>query len=217
MNTGQGSGSKPDFARIGDLLGDACEGPGEAPARTAPKPAAAADPSARTRPSSPYRPARARAHPGSDDPARLLALIWPDIVGAEVAANASPVQLKGGRLTVSASSAAWAQTLQFMSDQICGRLRETLGAGVVEKVVFRHAGWDEPAPRASCRPLPEAPGQGPAESPEAPGDGRDRPLSQEQKEALAALEALDLPSDLRARIARAMEAAFVRGEQDSVR
>jgi hypothetical protein len=163
----------------------------------------------RTRPASLARPARARVTHGSGDPARLLALIWPDVVGAEVAANARPVQLKGGRLTVSASSAAWAQTLQFMSADICARLQETLGAGVVQQVVFRHAGWDEPAPRQAPQAL--------VGSSEAPGEARERALSPDQKEALAALEALDLPGDLRARIARAMEAAFVRGEQDAVR
>jgi hypothetical protein len=221
VNAGQGSGRKPDFARLGDLLGDACEAPAEAPAdapgRTALRPVTAGDPPARTRPASPTRPPRAHATLGAGDPARLLALVWPDIVGAEVAANASPVQLKGGRLTVSASSAAWAQTLQFMSGEICGRLRETLGAGVVEKVVFRHAGWAESAPRASCSPPSGVPDQGSDRSPAAPQDGFDRPLSQEQKEALAVVEMLDLPSDLRTRIARAMEAAFVRGEQDNVR
>jgi hypothetical protein len=202
VNAGQGSEGKPDFARLGDLLGDACEGPAEAPAQTGSAAAAGPTPSAR-------RPARGRTTTAPRDPARLLALVWPDVVGAEVAANARPVQLKGGRLTVSASSAAWAQTLQFMSDDICARLRETLGTGVVSQVVFRHAGWDERAPGASCRPLPEAP----AGSSESPREARGRPLSSEQKEALAALEALDLPGELRARIARAMEAAFVRGEQ----
>jgi predicted nucleic acid-binding Zn ribbon protein len=215
VNAGQGSKSKPDFARLGDLLGDACEGPAEAPVRTDnTSGTTTARPPTRARPAS---PARKRATPGVHDPARLLALIWPDIVGAEVAANARPVQLKGGRLTVSASSAAWAQTLQFMSDDICTRLRDSLGAGAVRQVVFRHAGWDEPAPRAS-RPLQlEAPRQGPSGSSEVPREGRDRPLSPEQKEALDALETLDLPGDLRARIARAMEAAFARGEQESVR
>lgn len=188
-------------------MGDACEGPVDAPVQTGAT--GAPGPTTRTGPASPARPARARPTSGIRDPARLLALIWSDVVGAEVAANAHPVQLKAGRLTVTASSAAWAQTLQFMSDEICARLRETLGVGVVEQVVFRHAGWDEPAPRRGP--------QGPAGSSEAPGEARDRSLSPEQKEALAALEALDLPADLRARIARAMEAAFVRGEQDSVR
>ena len=174
-------------------------------------------PASRTRPASSARLGRERANPARDDPARLLALIWRDVVGAEVAANARPVQLKGGRLTVSASSAAWAQTLQFMSEQICTRLREIMGVGVVNQVVFRHAGWDEPMARASCRPQPETTSQAPVGSPEAPGEAREQRLSPEQREALAALDALDLPSDLRARIARAMEAAFVRGERDTVR
>lgn len=215
MNAGQDSKGKPDFARLGDLLGDACGGPTEASARTDDTSVTAtARPTKRARPAS---PARARATPDVLDPARMLALIWPDIVGAEIAANSRPAQLKGGRLTVSASSAAWAQTLQFMSDDICIRLRDSLGAGVVRQVVFHHAGWDEAVMRASRPPLPEAPHRGPVLSSEVPSERRDRPLSPEQKEALAALETLDLPGDLRARIARAMEAAFVRGEQEHVR
>jgi hypothetical protein len=92
-----------------------------------------------------------------------------------------------------------------------------MGVGVVDQVVFRHAGWDEPVARPSCRPTPGTTSQAPAGSPEAPGEAPGQQLSPEQREALAALEELDLPSDLKARIARAMEAAFVRGERDRVR
>jgi hypothetical protein len=170
------SSAPPDFDRLGELMGDVCGGP------SAPGPVSEA----------------------RDDPARRLAAIWPDVVGAEVAANARPVQLKKGRLAVSASSSVWAQTLQFMGDAIAARLNERLGEGVVGQVVFRHAGWEE---RPRRRPNPR------------PGEARGQPieLSADQQQALALVAALDLPPELRARIARAMEAAFVRGEPDSVR
>ena len=43
-------------------------------------------------------------------------------VGPEVAANARPVQLRDGRLVVTTSSSAWAQTLQLMSPMVVERL-----------------------------------------------------------------------------------------------
>jgi hypothetical protein len=71
-----------------------------------------------------------------------LADVWADVVGAEIAANARPAQLRDGRLVVTTSSSAWAQTLQLMSEMIIARLNERLGEGAVQKAVFRHAGWE---------------------------------------------------------------------------
>lgn len=173
-----------DFDRLGDLLGEGC--------RTSPSPSASAD---------------REVHRTS---AEILAVIWPEVVGDEVAANAQPVQLKQGRLVVNASSSAWAQTLQLMGDAIAARINERLGERAVERVVVRHAGWEE---RPAARPSAAGPagGRGPDQ---AGGAGT---LSAEQNEALAEVEALDLSPDLRDKIARAMEAAFVRAQQDSVR
>jgi len=205
-----------DFSLVGDLLPRVEGSAGEAgePSTPAPRPRDAS---------------RATAPRGAEDPARRLAAAWPDVVGEEVAANARPVHLQRGRLVVSTSSSVWAQTLQLMSEAVLARLTERLGAGVVEQVVFRHAGWEErppvapgPAPAAPApagsQGGPVGPGGGPAEN--AGGDARrsTRPgLSGDQMEALAAVERLDLPADLREKIIRSMRAAFVRGEQDSVR
>jgi len=225
---GRGAGKAlDDFSLVGDLLPRVEGSAGEAgePSTRAPRPGDAS---------------RATAPRGAEDPARRLAAIWPDVVGEEVAANARPVHLRRGRLVVSTSSSVWAQTLQLMSEAVLARLTERLGAGVVEQVVFRHAGWEErppvapgPAPAgppASAGPAPAAPAPagsqggpvGPDGGPEenAGGDARrsTRPgLSRDQMEALAAVERLDLPADLREKIIRSMRAAFVRGEQDSVR
>jgi hypothetical protein len=185
------TGGPDEFVRLGDLLADAH---GTA-APTASKGGSGTE----------------SAGGSSRDLARVLSAAWPDVVGPEVAANARPVQLRQGRLVVSASSSVWAQTLHLMSEAIVGRLNERLGGGTVERIVFRHAGWDERAqtPRGAESAPPAAGDPVPADSV--------LPLSSEQKEALAAVRRLDLAPELRAKIERAMRAAFVRGEQDSVR
>ena len=190
-----------DFDRVGNLLGDFCEsaasvGPSDG-VKHAGTPGVAGETSVG---------AGAAQDPGRQcgDPARLLAAVWTEIAGAEVAANARPVQLKTGKLVVSVSSSVWAHTLQYMGDDLKARLNERLGSGVVQQIVFRHAGWEE-------RPRRQ-PGEYGATERAALGT-----LSKEQTEALAQLDSLDLPPDIRASIARAMRASFVRGEQDSVR
>jgi hypothetical protein len=197
-----------DFERLGDLLGETYDAPAGG-----------------TRSGDLGGAGRAGAStsgPGSEPaagPARMLAVVWPDVVGPEVAANARPVQLRRGRLVVSASSSVWAQTLHFMSAAITTSINERLGAQVVEQIVFRHAGWEarpgsqtggetvagEAAPAVAARDAP------------ASAPDRDAALSPEQKAALEAVERLDLAPDLRDKITRAMRAVFVRTEQDSVR
>ena len=188
-----------DFDRLGDLLGEACGVPVSATV-----------------------PGRGAPAGSSQDPARLLAVVWPDVVGEEVAANARPVQLKQGRLVVSASSSAWAQTLHLMSEVITARVNERLGAGAVERVVFRHAGWEDNPPRRAAGGAPTAktrgPGAGTADTGPATASASDAgPLSAEQMDALAGVERLGLGPELQERITRAMKTAFVRGQQDSVR
>ena len=123
--TDRWSPDQPDFDRLGELL------PAGVP--NTPRPA-----------NSPANsPAGALASGASaDDLSQKLATVWADVVGTEVADNARPVQLRDGRLVVTTSSSAWAQTLQLMSPMVVAGLNERLGEGSVEKAVFRHAGWD---------------------------------------------------------------------------
>jgi Dna[CI] antecedent, DciA len=123
--TDRRSPDRPDFDRLGELF----------PAGT---PGAAGTGRSSAAPSGPVSP--------GDDLSQRLAAVWADVVGAEVAENARPVQLRDGRLVVTTSSSAWAQTLQFMSPMVVAGLNERLGEGSVEKAVFRHAGWDVFAP-----------------------------------------------------------------------
>ena len=67
-------------------------------------------------------------------PATLLAEVqaaWPDVVGAMIAAEATPVGERAGVVTVSCSASVWAQELDLMAPTILGRLNAKLrGAGV---------------------------------------------------------------------------------------
>jgi hypothetical protein len=183
-----------DFDRVGDLLGDCCEAASSPSSQSAPE----------TRPGHRRRSAESPSRGARGDTARELAAAWPEIAGAEVAANATPVQLKAGRLVVSTSSSVWAANLQYIADDLAARLSERLGPGTVRRIVFRQAGWEE----RSRGGTPTCSGV------ETPGLGE---LSEEQKEALARLEDLDLPPAMRATVARAMRAAFIRSQRDSVR
>lgn len=205
-----------DVVRLGELLGQTYEAlAGEE--STAPAESRGGD-----RRRSPAAGSKG-ASPAS--PEQMVARVWPDVVGPEVAANTRPVQLRRQRLVVSASSSAWAQTLQFMGPSIAARLNERLGTAAVDEIVFRHAGWEEQPRRSAGSDGPcsapagagaaaGAAGGGPGLT---PSDDTDEGLTAEQRAALADVERLDLDPALRTRVLRAMRAAFVRGQQDSVR
>jgi hypothetical protein len=195
-----------DFTRVGDLI------PAElretqSGASSAGEPALA-------------RPAPGVGHP---EPARLLALVWSEAVGKEVAANSEPVHLQRGRLIVAASSSVWAQTLQFMEETIKSRVNERLGNLVVEHIQFRHAGWEErtrhTAPRTQAavlaRQWPES-GSAP-DGPSSDGGDVTARLSGEEEQALEAVRHMGLDHNLEETILRAMKAAFVRNQRKSVR
>ena len=85
--------------------------------------------------------------------ARRVAEVWAEAVGPEIAANARPLQLRQGRLVVSTSSSAWAQSLQFMGEAVRARLNESLETDEIRTIFFRHAGW-EAAPDHGSTALP---------------------------------------------------------------
>ncbi len=229
---------RPDFNRLGDLLPAGNEGalgasgPGEAREGSS-----GAGPSRQT-------PMSGAADDRAADLNRLLAAVWADVVGAEVAGNAKPVQLREGRLVVTTSSSAWAQTLQLMSEMVIARLNERLGEAAVKKAVFRHAGWEDFSPVAAGPPAagrsprgrggrdvhaptpreadqPEGASLTGATPPSAPPGAvaGDDPagFSDEEKQALADLELLPLLPSVKETIRDAMKAGFVRARQDSGR
>jgi hypothetical protein len=198
---------RPDFARLGDLMPA-----GEAGA-VAPDPPQAAVSSGLT----------------ASDLSRRLAAVWVEAVGAEIAANARPVQFREGRLVVTTSSSAWAQTLHAMSEMVVTRVNQQLGDEAVKRAVFRHAGWEDLSPvrpkagaetagrvAASSPPVPANAGPAGvvASEPGAPAGTDVAGLTDDERRALADLEALPLDPVVKDTIRDAMTAGFVRARQD---
>jgi predicted nucleic acid-binding Zn ribbon protein len=70
-------------------------------------------------------------------PATLLAEVqraWPAVVGAGIAAEATPTRERSGVLTVSCSASVWAQELDLMGPEIVARINDALGGGRVERL-----------------------------------------------------------------------------------
>jgi predicted nucleic acid-binding Zn ribbon protein len=70
-------------------------------------------------------------------PATLLGevqRIWPDAVGAAIAAEAQPTAERGGVLTISCSASVWAQELDLMGLAIVERLNAALESGSVTRL-----------------------------------------------------------------------------------
>lgn len=70
--------------------------------------------------------------------------IWPDVVGAALAARACPVRIINGTLTVAVSSAPWMQELRFMTAMMQEKLNSSLGAEVVREIVLKAGRVDKP-------------------------------------------------------------------------
>jgi predicted nucleic acid-binding Zn ribbon protein len=60
--------------------------------------------------------------------------VWPQVVGAAIAAEASPTRERGGVLTVSCSASVWAQELDLMGPTIVQRLNRVLGGDRVQRL-----------------------------------------------------------------------------------
>jgi predicted nucleic acid-binding Zn ribbon protein len=72
-------------------------------------------------------------------PAGLLAEVqaaWPAVVGAALAAAASPVSERAGTITVACESAVWAQELDLLGPDLTRRIDEAVSGGRVERLRF---------------------------------------------------------------------------------
>ncbi|MBI5106089.1 MAG: DUF721 domain-containing protein [Solirubrobacterales bacterium] len=58
--------------------------------------------------------------------------VWPEVVGAAVAREATPIAERAGVLTVSCRSSVWAQELELMAPELVERLNAALGSAVVQ-------------------------------------------------------------------------------------
>jgi predicted nucleic acid-binding Zn ribbon protein len=70
-------------------------------------------------------------------PATLLAdlqSVWPDAVGAAIAAEATPASERGGVVTIACSASVWAQELDLMAPTIIERLNAAVGGGRVTRI-----------------------------------------------------------------------------------
>lgn len=78
-----------------------------------------------------------RRHVGAEVPAAGdVFTAWPQIVGEQVAANATPVRLENRVLTVEVVDNGWATQLRFLERQVIATLREHAG-DVCDSIVVR--------------------------------------------------------------------------------
>jgi len=64
----------------------------------------------------------------------VLAPLWPCVVGKGIAQQSRPAAFAAGTLTLATSCPSWAAQLRQMSDQVCARVNNYLGATVVKKL-----------------------------------------------------------------------------------
>jgi len=76
---------------------------------------------------------------GAPEPDVLKVLYsgWSDAVGETVAAHARPVSLRDGVLVVQVEESAWATQLRFLEADILGRLEQSAGMSVAERIEVR--------------------------------------------------------------------------------
>jgi predicted nucleic acid-binding Zn ribbon protein len=70
--------------------------------------------------------------------------VWPDAVGDVIATQAEPTAEREGVLTVTCSSAVWAQELDLMGPDLVGRINAALGTETVRSLRCSSApakGW----------------------------------------------------------------------------
>jgi predicted nucleic acid-binding Zn ribbon protein len=70
-------------------------------------------------------------------PETLLAEVqraWSGVVGAPIAAEATPIREQAGTVTVSCSASVWAQELDLMGPSIVARLNSELGADRIKRL-----------------------------------------------------------------------------------
>lgn len=67
-------------------------------------------------------------------PLAAVQRLWQPVVGGQVAAQADPVALRDGVLTVSCGASVWAQELELMGPELAARLNAALGSEAVLKL-----------------------------------------------------------------------------------
>jgi hypothetical protein len=134
--------------------------------------------------------ALARVGLGRASDIRRLMDTWKQTVGERIAAQATPLALKGSELVLAVPDAVWRQELSLMAPEIRERINTMLGRKVVEKIrLVSHGAVDAGTSpfRARHRRLPP-PQSDPEEGHDSVPTGDTPTLSPNLQEAFAALE-----------------------------
>ena len=86
-----------------------------------------------------------------------LTVLWPKIVGPNVAKIAYPAQFRNGTLFIDVADNVWMQELKFQEGELIGRLNEVLREPLVRRLFFQLARTSPPEPssqRESTTVLP---------------------------------------------------------------
>ncbi len=68
-------------------------------------------------------------------------VLWPQLVGKQLAAKTRAVSVTRGRLVVEAASPSWANDCRMMSHQIREKLNKELGTDTIKSITFRVGSW----------------------------------------------------------------------------
>lgn len=63
--------------------------------------------------------------------------LWSEVVGDKIARHTEPLSLRKGVLRITVSDHAWIQQLQFLKEEIRGRLNQRLKKDVIENIFFQ--------------------------------------------------------------------------------
>lgn len=67
-----------------------------------------------------------------------LQSLWEQVVGADIAASATVVSLRGGVMTVSCESGGWACELKLSASELAGRINSLGPPEKIEEIRFVH-------------------------------------------------------------------------------
>jgi predicted nucleic acid-binding Zn ribbon protein len=79
-------------------------------------------------------------------------LLWPQVIGPDLARESQALKLTGGTLLVTASSPALAHQLHLERTMLIERLNEAIGAPAVREIRFRQFGAPTLPPRGGGKP-----------------------------------------------------------------
>jgi predicted nucleic acid-binding Zn ribbon protein len=66
-----------------------------------------------------------------------LKLIWPELVGPEIAARAVPEKIYRGRLILHCDHDVWRTELVYLEPELLKRIAEGMGEGVVKEIYLK--------------------------------------------------------------------------------